>query len=365
MKALILTSKTGGGHISLAHAVADRLAPHFTSHILDPQPGIVHTHYRLVSRYALWLWAAEYKLADTPRRALLAHRVFTRLLKGRLVQTIAHEAPDVIVSVYAFFSYSIQQALRELGRRTPLVLLFSDPLDVHSAWFTVKDAELTLAPSRESYALAMAHGFDPARTLLSGWPVRSQFFNLDPEAAQQAAAELNLEPDRMTVFLQGGGEGAARFAHTVDNLLARAAEEGQPPLQLILAVGTNKTLQHRYHGVEQCRVVPFTPHIAPYMAAADVVMGKAGPNVLFESVTLGKPFVATTFIPGQEEGNLALIRRYGLGWVALQPEEQAQLLSRLAKRREELESMRRTVADYAAWNREGNERIRPAVQALV
>lgn len=364
-KALILTSKTGGGHISLAHSLADRLAPRFVSTIVDPQPALIHAHYRWVSRYALWMWAAEYNLADTPTRALLAHKAFTFFLKRRLVQVIAEMDPDVIVGVYAFFSYSIQRALAALGRRTPFVLLFSDPLNLHSAWLTVKDADLTLAPSRESYALAMEHGFDPNRTLLTGWPVRSQFFDLDPVAVGRVAAELNLKPGLLTVFLQGGGEGTARFARTVDNLLALRDERGQAFLQLVLAVGTNKALQRRYGGVEHCRVVPFTPQIAPYMAAADIVMGKAGPNVLFESVTLGKPFLATTFLPGQEEGNLELIRRYGLGWVALRGEEQAQLLKRLATHPDELDIMRRSVADYAAWNRAGNERIRPAIEALV
>ena len=72
--------------------------------------------------------------------------------------------------------------------------------------------------------------------------------------------------------------------------------------------------------------LPHTNDIAPYMAAADIIMGKAGPNILFESVMLGKPFFATTFIPGQEQENLAFIQRHGLGWVALHPEEQRSLL---------------------------------------
>ncbi len=65
------------------------------------------------------------------------------------------------------------------------------------------------------------------------------------------------------------------------------------------------------------------------MAAADIIMGKVGPNILFESVMLGKPFIATTFIPGQEQENLAFIQRHGLGWVAIQPEEQRTLLAKL------------------------------------
>src|SRR5881227_536672 len=98
---LILTSKTGGGHISLAEALRDQLVngelPEDTKHenviqdtnngaisIVDPQPGLFHLHYRLVSRYALWLWAAEFQFFDVPRRAQLAHRVFTQLVRRHI-----------------------------------------------------------------------------------------------------------------------------------------------------------------------------------------------------------------------------------------------------------------------------------------
>ena len=85
---LILTSKTGGGHISLAEALRDLLEGNVQAEgnnhdkvtkdtkvaaitIVDPQPGFFHLHYRIVSRYALWLWAAEFHFLDTQRRARL------------------------------------------------------------------------------------------------------------------------------------------------------------------------------------------------------------------------------------------------------------------------------------------------------
>ena len=73
-RVLILTSKTGGGHVSLAEALAGRLESDFAVTVADPQPAVVHTHYRVLTRYALWLWRAEYAFSDTPRRSRLAQR---------------------------------------------------------------------------------------------------------------------------------------------------------------------------------------------------------------------------------------------------------------------------------------------------
>ena len=101
------------------------------------------------------------------------------------------------------------------------------------------------------------------------------------------------------------------------------------------------------------------------MAAADIVMGKAGPNILFESVTLGKPFLATSYIRGQETPNLDFIRRYGLGWVALEYQEQRALLSRLVEGSPEFQEVCKSVELYRNWNMQAVKQIPALVEALL
>ncbi|MBE3557616.1 MAG: hypothetical protein IMW89_00110 [Ktedonobacteraceae bacterium] len=363
-KIVILTSKTGGGHVSLAEALRDRLADKHTIELIDPQPSIVHLHYRLVSRSALWLWATEFRLLDASQPALLAHRLFTLFVMPTLVDLLQRTQPDVLITTYPFLSYEVMQTLQKIGSRTPLVMLFADPNGVHATWLTEKRAALTLAPSRETYAQALSVGFDAQRLRLVGWPVRAQFYRAVCTAEQRAATLTRLglsdATDRFTIFLQGGGEGAAQFGRTVERVL----EQG-PQIQVILAAGTNQTLYNRFHSAHRnLHVLPFTREIAPFMAAADVVMGKAGPNMLFEAVTLGKPFIATAYIPGQEQANLEFIRRHRLGWVALTAEHQRRLLAKLIAQRGELHAMRAGVEAYRAWNQQNSEQIVPLIETL-
>src|ERR1051326_1479453 len=124
---LILTSQTGGGHTSLAEAIRDMLehegqsadvtAPPPAITIADPQPGFFNVHYRLVSRHALQLWAAEFQFFDTPRRALLAHRVFTRLVRRQLNALLDSAQPDLILTTYPFLSYEVMRALERRADR--------------------------------------------------------------------------------------------------------------------------------------------------------------------------------------------------------------------------------------------------------
>ncbi|HZR42669.1 MAG TPA: glycosyltransferase [Ktedonobacteraceae bacterium] len=356
---LILTSKTGGGHVSLAESLRNQLVNDYKIHILDPQPHFFHLHYRLVSRYALWLWSAEFQLADTPRRALQAHRIFTRLVARPLAAALKQMQPDLVITTYPFLTYEVMQVLKKTRCHVPFVMLFTDPNGVHASWLTERGAAATLAPTRETYAQALSVGFAPERLHQVGWPVREQFYRVDPSQRAQTLAELGLDPARFTVFLQGGGEGAAQFGRTVERVLAINA-----PLQVILATGTNQALLARFQSVKNLYALPFTSEIAPFMAAADVIMGKAGPNMLFESVTLGKPFIATAYIPGQEEANLEFIRRHKLGWVALSAEQQQTLLARLAAQGPELQAMTSTVNSYRQWNIRSTEAIVPIIRDL-
>ncbi len=358
---LLLTSKTGGGHISLSESLRDRLEYHYRLEMVDPQPRFFHLHYRLVSRYALWLWAAEFRLSDSPRQARFAHCLFTPLVAQELKRTIERLQPAMIITTYPFLTYEVMQVLTSINARVPFVMLFADPNSVHTSWLTERRAAAVLAPTQETYEQALAAGFDPQRLHMVGWPVRAQFARAASEVKRdEILAQLGLDPARFTVFLQGGGEGAAQFGRTIERVLAIGEN-----LQVILATGTNSSLLTRFKSVRNLYALPFTKEIAPFMVAADVIMGKAGPNMLFEAVTLGKPFIVTAYIPGQEEANLEFIRRHQLGWIALDPDQQRTLLTRLSTNPSELQAIRETVEKYRQWNAVANERLVPLLESMV
>jgi len=87
--------------------------------------------------------------------------------------------------------------------------------------------------------------------------------------------------------------------------------------------------------------------------------------MLFEAVVLGKPFVATTCIPGQERGNLEFIERYGLGRVALKMGQQRELVRRLVLDDTLAEALEVKLKEYRQWNSDANATILPVMRGLV
>ncbi|GAX09439.1 hypothetical protein FisN_6Lh185 [Fistulifera solaris] len=59
--------------------------------------------------------------------------------------------------------------------------------------------------------------------------------------------------------------------------------------------------------------VGFVSNIAEYMVAADILVSKAGPGTISEAAALSLPIMLTSFLPGQEEGNVEYVVEGGFG----------------------------------------------------
>lgn len=57
----------------------------------------------------------------------------------------------------------------------------------------------------------------------------------------------------------------------------------------------------------------FVTKMAEYMVAADVLVSKAGPGTIAEAASLSLPVMLTSFLPGQEEGNVDFVVTGGFG----------------------------------------------------
>eukprot|EP00957_Ditylum_brightwellii_P045974 3487650-Ditylum_brightwellii.AAC.1 len=57
----------------------------------------------------------------------------------------------------------------------------------------------------------------------------------------------------------------------------------------------------------------YTTNIASYMASSNILITKAGPGTIAEAASLGLPVLLTSFLPGQEEGNVDFVLENNFG----------------------------------------------------
>lgn len=359
-KILILTSNTGGGHMNLAKSLKEELGEKYEVEIVDPHPRFVHQHYTILSRHFLKIWDLEYRYFDNERASLALQRALGFFSPQRLPPLIEKTHPQLIISTHALLSYLVARAIERTHKRIPLAFYLTDLELTHTTWFTERNADAYLVPTREILAQALEYGIDESRLHITGRRVRKQFLQVDTASRPETLASLELDPGVFTIFLQGGAIGSAGVDRTIESLLA-----SERSVQIILAAGNNQSMASRFAGIENLRVLPFTETIAQYMAAADLIAGKAGASFITEAFMLEKPFLVTAFIPGQEAPNLAFLERYNLGWSCLVARSQRELITKLVSNPPMLAEKVASIRAYKAWNTSMNSKLAPIIEGLL
>ncbi len=357
---LILTTHTGGGHLNLAQALKDILGTRYEVAIVDPQPAIVDSWYSWISQHFLKFFDWQFNWTDNEIASLGLHSILTLFSRERLLSIIQQVQPQLIITTHALLAYATARANERLRKPVPLVFQLTDLQRLHMTWFTEKHADAYFAPTYEIFVQALQQGIDKDRLHLMGRPVRRQFLEVSAGKRSETLAALGFDPVVFTVFLQGGAKGSAAVDQTIESLLSAGVS-----MQIILAAGNNRKMAARYAGIERVRALPFIEMIAPYMAAADVIAGKAGASFISEAFILEKPFLATALIPGQEAPNLQFIEHHHLGWVCLETSAQKDLLANVASNPGMIAEKVDSIRAYKAWNVQANQHICPVIDRLL
>ncbi len=74
------------------------------------------------------------------------------------------------------------------------------------------------------------------------------------------------------------------------------------------------------------RIAGYVDDMPLWMAAVDVLVTKAGPGTIAEALACGLPLVLSSFVPGQEMGNVSYVEENGVGVYRSEPNEIAALV---------------------------------------
>lgn len=134
-----------------------------------------------------------------------------------------------------------------------------------------------------------ASGFFPARRVsITGNPVRTEMRPGDARAARQ---RLQLAPERFTILIFGGSQGARRINLGTLEALPRLAPEADR-VQFLHGTGErdlSEVRQAYQPGGFRARVEAFFQDMASAYRAADFVICRAGASTIFELAAVGKP----------------------------------------------------------------------------
>jgi 1,2-diacylglycerol 3-beta-galactosyltransferase len=124
----------------------------------------------------------------------------------------------------------------------------------------------------------------------------------------------------------GGGEGAGKMYEILQEIGREKLK-----VQLIVIAGRNKGLETRlkrnlskFHF--PMRVYGFTDQVHELMSESDLIITKAGPGTIAEALAMGLPIIITSWLPGQEEGNVEFVVRENVGRVSKDPKRVVEII---------------------------------------
>lgn len=257
-------------------------------------------------RLAPTIYAALYRQGN--RAASSAWRDYTYgLLAERLWPYIAAQQPKAVVCTHATPAGLAVQLQRRGKLRAPIFAVVTDYV-VHQLWLYPEIAHYFLA-HEDLAASLIARGVAPERMTCTGIPVGAAFAGATERA--QAKAQLGIDPERPLLLLMGGGEGLVPV-----EAIVRALDVLEEPFSLMAVAGRNQSLAQRLRGMAETLrhpllVTDFVDDVHLRMAAADLLLSKAGGVTAAEAFCRAVPLLIYRPLPGQEEANTRFLVERG------------------------------------------------------
>jgi len=343
-KFLIITSETGGGHASAASAIADGLrrfaAPeclvnivraieesHKLAEKLTEFYNYLLRHHQHLMKY--YYWAIEH---FRPNESSLFYRMTSRYVR----QLFEKYCPQVVVSVHPMTQHFLGRMLRELGLldRIPLVTVVTDPCYGFWRGWACEEVSLYLVATEDARRQLIDYGVPDEKIKICGIPIHPKF-QFQTQADKQATrAELGLDPEKFTVFINAGWAGGGNIPRIFEEMVGRG--EQIKDAQAIFLAGRNHELRERIDAVARrapfpTKVIGYTTVMEKLMNAADVMVSKLGGLTTFEALASRLPIIADTTTPPmpQESQTGRLLSRHNAGLLLERASDIAPIIRRL------------------------------------
>ncbi len=305
-----------GGHLYPAIAAAREIASlapevavHFAGSERGPEARLVPQEGFPFTPVASGPWRRGHPLSGAKALALMARGA---LQARRLLKAVN---AGVVFSTGGFTGAPVLLAAATCGIPTVLLEPNVRPGLVTRAFGRLA-ARVTVG-SKETLRY-----FSPARTKVTGVPVRRELLNCDPASARRA---LGLDASTCVVLVLGGSQGASAINRAVAEALPHVTSS-HVPLAFVWVCGNRE--HNMYEPVARNASLPvklfgYVDDMGGPLGAADLVVARAGASTVAELLALGKPSVLVPYphaaADHQTQNALALARE---GAAILLPEAQ-------------------------------------------
>jgi len=249
-----------------------------------------------------------YKTFDRPWQFQKRRLALDRLNTGPLLKLIRQENPNLALCTHFLPAEILLYLRKKKTLDIPVGVVVTD-FDAHAMWI-LQNVDWYFVACEETRVYLAALGIRPKTIFVTGIPIDPKFAIQKPKG--ETRINLGLDPDKTTLLVSAGGYGVG----PVESLV-RAIDKAQHPIQIVVICGRNKRLEDHLKDLSETRhpvkIIGFTSEMESWMAASDLLVGKAGGLTSSEALARGLVLVIVNPIPGQEERNSDHFLEEGVG----------------------------------------------------
>ncbi len=243
-------------------------------------------------------------------------RLLEKSYRKKIDKLLVREKPDLVISVIPLINGPLAQASSSL--KIPFLLVTTDG-DLTN-WvvglkkLVDKNFKVTIGfESSKTQSLLNDTGINNKNISLTGFPIRKDF--LEKKDKKEIRKTWQIPDDKFTIMILMGGAGSQatyRYVKKINTM--------KLPVHLLVCTGNNQEMRTKLEKLQKkastsMTIVPFTQKIADLMSASDLLITKAGPGSINESIYTNLPMLIDNISPllWWEKENISFVERNHFG----------------------------------------------------
>ena len=300
------TINAGGGHVATAKAMMQAIDVHYPDEFELEFSDLMHdlgqadekllklderhkADWQKMLNYPLSIRLGQRVIDKFSHATVYAHRLFLKHFAKLAAEKLNQKDPKLIVANHGWLTIGLTLAQQKYGLRSPLLTFATEPFDASALWAD-RQAEHFVVPSKPVRKDLINFGVTENKIDIVGYPVQQVF--LRASSQEESRIKLGLT-NQHTCLISLGGEGiGGKVITIVQSLLKHPLEP-----QVVVITGRNRGLLQNLQALEhpKLHLRGFVDNMVDYLAACDVVIGKAGPASVMEALAVGRPVLVTSY----------------------------------------------------------------------
>jgi processive 1,2-diacylglycerol beta-glucosyltransferase len=348
-RVLILTVHHGSSHVRMARALAQaltQLRPNLQVEVVDALAHCASWFQAYYNSFAIPLkyWPGLWEHIEKHQHdgdSTSPGWLYRWGARG-LFRFMEAFAPDIVIATeVGLGEFAI---LHKRHSKAAYFLVAVGTLDFDRPW-AQPEVDLFITSPGEIAARVRSAGVPPEKILECGTPVDPAFSSCPDKAT--ARARLGLKQNIPVLLVNFGGTGNRKPRQVLSEL-----HKLQRPVQAVFISRRDENLRKELlrlsEGMSHTRVLTWVDNMHEWMAAADLLVSRAGVGIVAEALNSGLPMLVFDAPPGNERRICELIeKKWQTGFWVKRTAELAAQIDHLLTQTEELERLHSNARRHA------------------